>query len=228
MSSLQTKKDLSLKKIVKLEEESKDDNIIQNLNSIVEGPTIEDEKLFKMKEKVIKNEVQPVEQSINIPERIEQIEPSHEQKIEQINEPLIKKKKQKRKPLSQKHKEALARGRAKALANRRSKAKARKEKILQDKAVRENITQNKLKDRIDKAYDGNNRQAFSNVKEFFSMMEQYERYKASKNPPKPTNNIINKPVEIAKPKPKPINPYDHYFTQTPRTGKTIFFFHKKL
>lgn len=217
--NLGTKKDLSLKKMVNLEKESENDKIIENLNSIVEGPTIEDEKLFKMKKnEVIKNEVQPVENTVNIIPKVENdpiIEKELEERIEEITKPILKKKKQKRKPLSQKHKEALARGRAKALANRRSKAKERKEKVLQSKAARENITQNKLRDRIDKAYEGNNRQAFSNVKDFFSMMEQYERYKKSKNPPqiqkpiKQTNNIVNNTQHMQKPK---VNKYDHYFS----------------
>tara|TARA_R100001591_G_scaffold115993_1_gene132257 strand:+ start:268 stop:852 length:585 start_codon:yes stop_codon:yes gene_type:complete len=194
MSNLKTKKDLSLKKIVELKIED-EDIISENLNNISQGPSIDDEQLFKMKDKL---EQKPIEQK-----------PIEQKPIEQkpIEQPIVKKKKQRRKPLSEKHKEALRKGRLKALENRRRKAKARREKIIKNKALKENIAENKLRHRIDRAYEINNRQAFSNVKDFFSMMEQYERYKASKIPQ-------HKPTKIIKeePKPKEVNPYDHYFS----------------
>ena len=204
MSNLKTKKDLSLKKIVELKIED-EDIISENLNNISQGPSIDDEQLFKMKDKL---EQKPIEQKPIEQKPIEQ-KPIEQKPIEQkpIEQPIVKKKKQRRKPLSEKHKEALRKGRLKALENRRRKAKARREKIIKNKALKENIAENKLRHRIDRAYEINNRQAFSNVKDFFSMMEQYERYKASKIPQ-------HKPTKIIKeePKPKEVNPYDHYFS----------------
>ncbi len=128
--------------------------------------------------------------------------------------PVIKKKKQKRRPLSKAHKEALAKGRLKALENRRKRAqqkrKAKEDKMKKEEDDRKSLYQNKLEEskRI------NRNLGFNNVKDFFSLMEKYEKYKKAKNPIK----VNEKPKYVKnnnhikyQPKIDNIDPYAHYF-----------------
>ena len=224
MSGLKQKKDMTIREIViknpQPEELDKvDENILNEMiKEAVEStqeestlPTLDDDKLFKIKEKP---------QKPPIPQKSLKISNKPDEDIEktikqiQIKEPLleqknpvqpvqpVKKKKQKRKPLSQKHREALARGRAKALANRRAKKKQREEAKLKEKIKSMNINNNQKIENIQKAQTAP-RQSNISQEQFFKYMDNWEKYKQKRQ-------TVQKPVP-AKPQPKKRDPMDIYF-----------------
>lgn len=152
------------------------DNLDVLIAADLQKPLVDDD-LFENTEK---EEYKPDSPNITSEEQVkETIE------VKPIQKP-IKKVKKKRKPLSAAHAAALARGRKKALENRRRKAAIRKQlkaekKAEQDKKIDyelENFRkQKKIKEIERKNILLNEKLDLNSVDKFFTLMDRYERLK---------------------------------------------------
>ena len=149
----------------------KDDDLFENKKE--EKEEYEKDSVYQSSEEEVKTE--------------KQVETKPEPKVEQtIEQKPTKKVKKKRKPLSEAHRAALARGRAKALENRRRKAAIRKKlkeekKAEKDKQVQyeyEKFQTDKKKKEIErKNILLNETIDLNSIDKFFDIMDKYERLK---------------------------------------------------
>ena len=160
-----------------------------------------------------------VEQDKKIAEKIEQEE-------EKIIEKQVNKPKRKKRAQTQKQKDALARGRAKALENRRRKAEIKKKEAEYRKLKKEEEMREKenyiMKEKLKKE---------ALQREIFKLFERYETYKQRKRTKSSEKNgtlpqktaLISKkgtqkrksvslPKSMKKDKPTTADPFSHFFS----------------
>ena len=158
-----------------------------------EKPKLKDDELFE-KNNIRKTEEDKEEDKEEVKQ--ESIQESIQEKeivkeeVKEIKKPVKKKPHpRKGKKLSQAHREALARGRAKALENRRKKAQIRKQlkkekKIEKNKAVEYEYqrfqTEKKKKEIERKNILLNEKIDLNSVGKFFDLMDKYERLKTQR------------------------------------------------
>jgi len=242
MSGLKNKTNTQYKEIIienhQPEEISKvDENVLNDMiqeaqqQTVPESdlPTLEDDKLFKKKVKMIPKVMEQVANEPDEPEPepepvYEEPEPELELELEPEPEPepAPVKKTRRRKPkepkvkkkrvLSQSHREALARGRLKALANRKAKAKEKLERKLKTYSETKTISKPKP---YEEAIKHEKPREYISQQQFFSLMDNYNKYKSAKSkapPPKP---------QAPPPKPKP-SKYDIYFNPEAQIRSGIY------
>lgn len=153
-----------------------------------EKPKLKDDELFE-NDNIRKTAEQKTEEPKVKQELIQEKETVNEE-VKEIKKPVKKKPHpRKGKKLSQAHREALARGRAKALENRRKKAQIRKQlkkekKIEKNKAVEYEYqrfqTEKKQKEIERKNILLNEKIDLNSVGKFFDLMDKYERLKTQR------------------------------------------------
>ena len=133
-------------------------------------------------------------------EDLEQIVETKEEPEQVLEQKPTKKVKKKRKPLSKAHREALARGRAKALENRRKKAQIRKKLKQEKKQEKDKEVQykyerfqkeKKLKEIERKNILLNETIDLNSVGKFFDLMDKYEKLKTARK-----ENYYKKKLEL--------------------------------